>query len=138
MNVEDDDREEFNQTINGFRTNKLIDSETINEKLNAWKKEKLNIGIIGETKSGKSNLINTFRGLYSNDPNASKTGVTQLTNFPKPYADPKYPNIIFWDTPGYNGIKSASSAPNYMENIIEFIRNLSIIPRDGKQEFEYI
>ena len=48
---------------------------------------------MGETKSGKSNMINTLRGIYPNDPKASKTGVIQVTNFSKPYADPKYPNI---------------------------------------------
>jgi predicted GTPase len=134
---EADDLEEFEEVCtNDF--GKFISREKINEKLNAWKNEKLNIAIIGETKSGKSNLINVMRGIFPKDPRASPIKVTQETNFPKPYADTKYPNIIFWDTPGYNGIKSASTAQNYMEDIDNFIKNLSIIPRDRKQEFEYI
>jgi len=108
---------------NGFGS--FISKEQINEKLNAWKKEKLNIGFIGETKSGKSNLINVMRGIFPIDPRASTIRVTQKTNFPTPYADTKYPNIIFWDTPGYNGIKSASTAQNYMEDIDNFIKNIS-------------
>lgn len=136
--VGEEDREDFRKALNGFKTNNFISSEKINEKLNAWKKEKLNICIIGETRSGKSNLINTLRGLFPTDLQASKLKITQTTNFPIPYADPNYPNIIFWDTPGYNGIKSASSAPNYMEDMDNFIRNLSFIPLDGKEQFEYI
>ena len=133
----DDDYDEFKKYVtNGF--GKFISREKINEKLNAWKNEKLNIGIIGETKSGKSNLINVMRGIFANDPGAAKIKVSQETNFPKPYADAKYPNITFWDTPGYNGIKSATTAPSYMLDIDIFIKNLSFIPLNGKQEFEYI
>ena len=135
--TDDDDYEEFkNYVTNGF--DKFISREKINEKLNAWKNEKLNIGIIGETKSGKSNLINVMRGIFASDPGAAKIKVSQETNFPKPYADAKYPNITFWDTPGYNGIKSATTAPSYMLDIDKFIKNLSFIPRSGKQEFECI
>ena len=62
--IDDNDTSEFNQVVDSFISNKFISREKLNEKLDAWKKEKLNIGIIGETSSGKSNLINTFRGLF--------------------------------------------------------------------------
>ncbi len=136
--IDDNDTREFNGTLDSFISNKLICKEKLNEKLDAWKKEKLNIGIIGETSSGKSNLINTFRDLFPTDKGASKIKVTQATSFPKPYDDPQYQNIKYWDTPGYNGIKSISSAPDYLEDINTFISNLSIIPAGKKKEFEYI
>lgn len=136
--IDDNDTSEFNQALDSFISNKFISREKLNEKLDAWKKEKLNIGIIGETSSGKSNLINTFRGLFPTDKGASKIKVTQATNFPKPYDDPQYQNIKYWDTPGYNGIKSISSAPDYLEDIDTFIKNLSKIPAGKKKEFEYI
>jgi len=106
--IDDNDAREFNRTLNSFISNKLVSREKLNEKLDAWKK------------------------------GASEIKVTQATNFPKPYDDPQYQNIKYWDTPGYNGIKSISSAPDYLEDINTFISNLSIIPAGKKKEFEYI
>ncbi|XP_033182172.1 interferon-inducible GTPase 5-like [Anabas testudineus] len=60
----------------------------------------LNIGVTGESGSGKSTFVNVIRGLNSKDDGAAPTGCVETTMEVKSYPHPNYPNVIFWDLPG--------------------------------------
>ncbi|XP_053392358.1 T-cell-specific guanine nucleotide triphosphate-binding protein 2-like [Mercenaria mercenaria] len=77
--------------------------EIIKSTVHDWKSEKLAIGVVGQTGSGKSSLINTLRDL--NDPeneHYAPVGTTETTSKCKSYPHPKYSNLVFWDIPGVN------------------------------------
>lgn len=40
--IDDNDAREFNRTLNSFISNKLVSREKLNEKLDAWKKDRYN------------------------------------------------------------------------------------------------
>ncbi|KAM6911763.1 interferon-inducible GTPase 5-like [Lycodopsis pacificus] len=65
----------------------------------------LNIGITGETGSGKSTFVNAFRGLDDEDEGAAPTGVVETTSVATPYPHPHHPNVVFWDLPGIGTTK---------------------------------
>ncbi|KAF3701518.1 Interferon-inducible GTPase 5 [Channa argus] len=60
----------------------------------------LNIGITGESGSGKSTFVNAIRGIDSRDERAALTGCVETTTVVTPYPHPNYPNVTFWDLPG--------------------------------------
>ncbi|XP_076831536.1 interferon-inducible GTPase 5-like isoform X2 [Brachyhypopomus gauderio] len=60
----------------------------------------LNIGVIGESGSGKSTFINVFRGLGDEEEGSAETGVVETTKVLLCYSYPKYPNVKLWDLPG--------------------------------------
>ncbi|XP_076831099.1 interferon-inducible GTPase 5-like [Brachyhypopomus gauderio] len=60
----------------------------------------LNIGVTGESGSGKSTFVNAFRGLGDDEEGSAKTGVVETTTVPTSYSYPKYPNVKLWDLPG--------------------------------------
>ncbi|XP_053191177.1 interferon-inducible GTPase 5-like [Scomber japonicus] len=60
----------------------------------------LNIGITGESGSGKSTFVNAFRGITNSDEGAAPTGVVETTSEVTPYPHPNYPNVTLWDLPG--------------------------------------
>lgn len=73
----------------------------IREYLKKQQEIKLNIGITGQSGSGKSTFINSFREIDDDDDeNAAKTGCVETTSVVKPYPHPKYPNVVLWDLPG--------------------------------------
>ena len=105
------ENQQTNETSNLYDLNNLIDNvsskfklskEQLQEKLNNWKEQKINIGFIGESGCGKSTLINAIRGLYPNDKDAAKTDVKECTKYPTPYPFSNNQNIILWDLPGVN------------------------------------
>ncbi|CAF86991.1 unnamed protein product, partial [Tetraodon nigroviridis] len=65
----------------------------------------LNIGITGESGSGKSSFVNAFRGVHHRDENAAPVGVVETTTDVKEYPHPDYPNVSFWDLPGIGSTK---------------------------------
>ncbi|KAK9537926.1 hypothetical protein VZT92_005500 [Zoarces viviparus] len=65
----------------------------------------LNIGITGETGSGKSTFVNAFRGLDDEDEGAAPTGVVETTSVATPYPHPHQQNVVFWDLPGIGTTK---------------------------------
>jgi len=96
-------------------TGKLfLNKKELEEKLNNWKYQKLNIGVIGVSGCGKSTLINTIRGLFPSDQGAAKTDVKECTMFPTPYPFPKNENIVIWDLPG---ISPNFPLESYLEKI---------------------
>jgi len=69
-------------------------------------KEPLRIAITGETGVGKSTFINTIRGLSPNDSGAAKTNsMDECTIAVQKYPDPRNPNLIYYDLPGYGSQK---------------------------------
>ncbi|KAL7380490.1 hypothetical protein ABVT39_018820 [Epinephelus coioides] len=77
----------------------------------------LNIGITGETDSGKSTFVNAFRGIDNRDERAAPTGCVETTSEATPYPHPNYPNVTLWDLPGIG--TPNFSASNYLE-CVEF------------------
>ena len=73
----------------------------LNDKLNHWKSQPLNIAIIGNSGTGKSSYINAIRGLDGDDEGAAAVGETETTiGDPISYKDPRNSNLLYWDLPG--------------------------------------
>ena len=69
-----------------------------------WRKTKLNIAVIGQSRQGKSSLINTMRGLQWNAPEgATVSGLGETTFKLISYVHPRNPNVLLWDCPGIDG-----------------------------------
>ncbi|CAM6087917.1 unnamed protein product [Calypogeia fissa] len=63
--------------------------------------EKLHFAICGSSGSGKSSLINSFRGLTTNHPHAAKVGVNETTSKIGRYPDPRpLSQYVWYDIPG--------------------------------------
>ncbi|KAF8806003.1 P-loop containing nucleoside triphosphate hydrolase protein [Phlegmacium glaucopus] len=66
--------------------------------------EKLHFAICGNSGSGKSSLINAFRGLKNVDPGATSTGVNDttmsITRYPDPHDELPRSRFIWFDVPG--------------------------------------
>jgi Interferon-inducible GTPase (IIGP) len=66
--------------------------------------EKLHFAVCGSSGSGKSSLVNAFRGLKNFDPGAAPTGViettTSITRNPDPYNELPRSRFIWFDVPG--------------------------------------
>ncbi|XP_049452872.1 interferon-inducible GTPase 5-like [Epinephelus fuscoguttatus] len=75
----------------------------------------LNIGITGESGSGKSTFVNAFRGTDNRDERAAPTGCVETTSEAPPYPHPNYPNVTLWDLPGIG--TPNFSASNYLERV---------------------
>ncbi|KXJ25236.1 interferon-inducible GTPase 5 isoform X1 [Exaiptasia diaphana] len=74
--------------------------EFFKEKLEGWQDVEVNIGVTGDSGTGKSSFINTIRELDDDDDQAAKVGVTETTMEPKCYDHPSNPKIKFYDLPG--------------------------------------
>lgn len=72
----------------------------IQEYLEQQKNTPLNIGITGESGSGKSTFVNAFRGIDNKDEKAAPTGCVETTMEVTAYPHPNYPNVTLWDLPG--------------------------------------
>uniref|UniRef100_A0A671NJ50 IRG-type G domain-containing protein n=1 Tax=Sinocyclocheilus anshuiensis TaxID=1608454 RepID=A0A671NJ50_9TELE len=60
----------------------------------------LNVGVTGESGSGKSTFVNAFRGLGDEEEGSAQTGPVETTMEPKAYLHPKYQTVKVWDLPG--------------------------------------
>ncbi|KAK9519804.1 hypothetical protein VZT92_022509 [Zoarces viviparus] len=79
----------------------------------------INIGITGESGSGKSTFVNAFRGLNDGDEGAAPTGIVETTTEITSYPHPHHPNVELWDLPGIGTTKFP--ADKYLENL-KFIK----------------
>eukprot|EP00058_Branchiostoma_floridae_P025119 XP_002610609.1 hypothetical protein BRAFLDRAFT_202206 [Branchiostoma floridae] len=71
------------------------------EKVEAWKRQKVYVGIVGDPGAGKSTFINSIRGLSPTDDGAAEVGLTHTTTTTTVYPHPERPdNLIFVDFPG--------------------------------------
>ncbi|KAK7139238.1 hypothetical protein R3I93_016389 [Phoxinus phoxinus] len=73
---------------------------TIKEYLKKQDLVELNIGVTGESGSGKSTFVNAFRGLGDEEEGSAETGPVETTMEPEVYLHPKYKNVKVWDLPG--------------------------------------
>ena len=66
--------------------------------------EKLHFAVCGSSGSGKSSLINAFRGLRNSSPQAAPTGVVEttraITHFPDLRRELPYTRLVWFDCPG--------------------------------------
>ena len=85
-------------------------------KVNQWKTQPVNIGVIGASGSGKSCFINAIRGLNADDVGAAEVGVTECTKEPTPYPHPESTEIKFWDLPGV-GTQSYPKDETYLVKV---------------------
>ena len=72
----------------------------LKKKCNGWRDTKITIGVVGESHSGKSSLINELRGLKPRDKGAAAVKNRECTKEPTPYEYPKNPLVTLWDLPG--------------------------------------
>ncbi|XP_052465383.1 interferon-inducible GTPase 5 [Carassius gibelio] len=82
---------------------------TIKEVLEKQDLVELNIGVTGESGSGKSTFVNAFRDLGDEEEESAKTGPVETTMEPEAYFHPKYKNVKVWDLPGIG-------TPNFKAN----------------------
>ena len=71
-------------------------------KLHGYRNRALNIGVVGESGVGKSALLNSVRGLWSDDDGAAPVGINETTAEIQGYVDPNHPQVQWFDVPGAN------------------------------------
>ena len=66
--------------------------------------EKIQFAVCGTSGSGKSSLINAFRGLKNDSPQAAPIGVVEttkvITRHPEPRKELPYNRLVWFDCPG--------------------------------------
>lgn len=69
-----------------------------------YSEDKLHFAVCGTSGSGKSSLINAFRGLVNREEGAAAVGVTETTSEVTRYPDPRgqlpYSRFVWYDIPG--------------------------------------
>ncbi|TWW54703.1 T-cell-specific guanine nucleotide triphosphate-binding protein 1, partial [Takifugu flavidus] len=96
--------------------NQALAVDKIKKLLERAENTPLNIGITGESGSGKSSFVNAFRGVDHRDNQAAPTGVVETTTEVRAYPHPSYPNVTLWDLPGIGTTNfPADQYLNYVE-----------------------
>ncbi|XP_067053128.1 interferon-inducible GTPase 1-like [Acropora muricata] len=72
----------------------------LRKRLERWREIEVNIGITGDSGSGKSSFINAIRELHEDDDGAAPVDVEECTEEPTAYDHPTNSKIKFWDLPG--------------------------------------
>ncbi|XP_052389421.1 interferon-inducible GTPase 5 [Carassius gibelio] len=96
--ITQEDLEDIKETISSQDLPSAI--SMIKEYLKQQDLVELNIGVTGESGSGKSTFVNAFRGLGDEDEGSANTGPVETTMVPEVYLHPKYKNVKVWDLPG--------------------------------------
>ncbi|KAK0505339.1 interferon-inducible GTPase-domain-containing protein [Armillaria luteobubalina] len=66
-----------------------------------YKEGKFHLAIAGISGTGKSSLVNAFRGVWDDEPGAAATDIVESTSVVTPYTDPNPANPFIWfDVPG--------------------------------------
>ncbi|XP_066268490.1 uncharacterized protein [Branchiostoma lanceolatum] len=74
--------------------------EYATKNMEAWKDQKVKVGIVGDPGAGKSTFINSIRGLKPKQKDSAMVGVTHTTSEATDYPHPKNPSLVFVDFPG--------------------------------------
>jgi energy-coupling factor transporter ATP-binding protein EcfA2 len=81
------------------KVKKLMARERIQYELGKW-----HVAVCGTSGSGKSSLINAFRGVRPRDASAARVGVTEttleVTRYPDPRSELPYSRFVWYDLPG--------------------------------------
>ncbi|XP_028404191.1 uncharacterized protein LOC114526864 isoform X2 [Dendronephthya gigantea] len=87
--------------------------EMMNERLEKYKKIKVELAVVGRAGVGKSSFINAIRGIEHGSPSAARVGVVDETMKVEsyPYKDNK--NITISDCPGFG-------TPEYADNVHDY------------------
>ncbi|XP_051949298.1 immunity-related GTPase family, f1 [Xyrauchen texanus] len=96
--ITQDDLEDLKESISTQDLPSAIN--TIKDYLKQQDLVELNIGVTGESGSGKSTFVNAFRGLGDEEEGSAKTGIVETTMEPEVYPHPNYKNVKMWDLPG--------------------------------------
>jgi energy-coupling factor transporter ATP-binding protein EcfA2 len=82
-----------------------------------YEEGKFHVAVCGTSGSGKSSLVNAFRGLRPRDASAARVGVTettlQVTRYPDPRSELPYSRLVWYDIPGAGTV--AVSNEQYFE-----------------------
>jgi len=93
--------QEVKECREAFQQGGVASCETfLRRKAEEWRTIPLDIGIIGNSGTGKSSFINAIRGLTADDTGAAAVGVNETTTIPTAYAHPNNQLLKFWDLPG--------------------------------------
>jgi len=69
-----------------------------------YREDHLHFAVSGMPGSGKSSLVNSFRGVKGTSPNAARVGVVETTTMIQRYPDPRqgtpYHRYVWYDVPG--------------------------------------
>ncbi|KAK0505357.1 P-loop containing nucleoside triphosphate hydrolase protein [Armillaria luteobubalina] len=66
-----------------------------------YKEGKFHLAVAGSSGSGKSSLVNAFRGIWDDEEGAAPTDIVETTSVVAPYPDPNPANPFVWfDVPG--------------------------------------
>ncbi|XP_063722158.1 interferon-inducible GTPase 5-like [Symsagittifera roscoffensis] len=91
----------FNDKTTALNGDASLINEDQNAELNRWKDEIINIAIIGQSRQGKSSFINALCG-----ENVAAVGDLAPTTMEiQKIVNKDFPNCVFWDLPGIDGIK---------------------------------
>ncbi|CAC5370838.1 unnamed protein product [Mytilus coruscus] len=104
----DEDVKRMHQEITELIAEKGVEfiSDLIEKKSDKWKDEIIQIGIFGESGSGKSTFVNTLRGLKRGDEGFADQGyIGNTTKTATKYTVKDNPNIIFTDGVGCGTIQ---------------------------------
>ncbi|XP_019637042.1 PREDICTED: T-cell-specific guanine nucleotide triphosphate-binding protein 1-like [Branchiostoma belcheri] len=83
-------------------------------KMEAWKKQKVYVGIVGDPGAGKSTFINSIRELKPKQKGAAKVGLCHTTSEATDYPDPNRPkSLCFVDFPGVLLTKGTSDKRDF-------------------------
>ncbi|KAK2901474.1 hypothetical protein Q8A67_009589 [Cirrhinus molitorella] len=115
--ITQEDLEDIKESISNQDLPTAVD--TIKEFLEKQDRVELNVGVTGESGSGKSTFVNAFRGLEDEEEGSAKTGPVETTMEPEAYHHPKYKNVKVWDLPGIG--TPNFKAKEYL-NLVEFER----------------
>lgn len=93
-----------------------------------YQDDSLHLAITGVSGSGKSSLINAFRGLRGGDEGVAKTGTSETTEKIGRYCDPARSWIFWYDVPGAGTLKVSDW--QYFNNQGLYIFDIIIIAID--------
>ena len=96
--------------------------------------KKLHFAVCGSSGSGKSSLINAFRGLKNNSPQAAPTGVVEttrtITRYPDLRRELPYTHLVWFDCPGAGRLEFPGWPGQYFIQQGFFIFDLIVLVYD--------
>ena len=95
---------------------KNADPQRFIDYMDRWRKEEMNVAVLGKSAVGKSSFINKVLGFKKGDPGFAEVGTGDTTKEPKRYQMPKNNKIALWDMPGI-GTPSFKMETAYLNTI---------------------